>query len=133
MTTMIEPSVPVLETPQLVLDLRRCAERPISDVSDFLGVPPLTLELLDLCPFVHGHLEREPALRSERAQRQLALGDVAHQAIGATHLIDLASRVLGSAPPAAGHVQVREALTQHLKGVAACELRPFLLALWAAQ
>ncbi len=88
----------------------------------------MALELLDLGALVHRHFEREAALGPERSQCQLTMRDVAHQAIGATSLVDFSRGIFRAPATTASEVQIGESLPQRVNRIAAGELRTFAVA-----
>src|SRR4051812_49223099 len=80
-------SAPVLEEPQLFLDLGRRAEGPVSDLGDLFSLFPLPLELENLSSLIHGHLQCQATLRPKGSKRELAPSDIAHQLVGTADVI----------------------------------------------
>src|SRR5438034_7401834 len=68
---LIARRLAILQPTQLLFQLRRRGEQAVRDLGDLLGILPLPLQRFDLRLLVHGHLEGEPPLRGDAAQRQL--------------------------------------------------------------
>jgi len=70
----------------------------VGDLRDLFGVAPLAFELQHLVALVHGHLERQTAFGSQRAQRQLAPRHTTDQLIGAGAVLGAQVCLTGSTP-----------------------------------
>src|SRR5260370_33116986 len=99
----------LLQTSQLLLQLRRTAQGSVGDLSALLGLAPLPLELLNLRLLVHRHLERQLSVGAERAQRQLPSGDVLNQPVRAPRLVHHPGGVLRAPAAAAPPVEAGQA------------------------
>src|SRR2546426_10112420 len=85
----------LLQAPQFGFQFRRRREQAVGDLGDFLGLPPLPFQPRDLRLLVHRHLQGEPAIRRDAAERELTPGDVADEPLRAAGTLRSEERRVG--------------------------------------